>query len=154
MVKSFAVILVGIALGLTMGCASLAHRPYACRSGMKYAYPMAPFYWLGGAVLQQGDCAIIDPLRIELGDYYSNHSEDIAMELNSPQTSDNYYRGPLKSFSRVFNCTDEAADQFVELMKSKRDEVFGPELEYGGRRVTKNVMNEIAMNEFLSARCK
>lgn len=135
-----------------MGCASVAHRPYACQDGMNKSYAFSPFYFLMGATLQQGDCAIIEPLKIETGQYYYYNSKNILKDLQKgPDVNRNF--GAINSFSQVFNCSETASSSFVDMIIANQDEIFGESRENGSRTVTKNIQSKIKDDEFLKKNC-
>ncbi|WP_413942695.1 hypothetical protein [Bdellovibrio sp. HCB-162] len=140
-----------VTLGI-VGCASVAHRPYACQTGMNQAYAYSPFYFLAGATTQQGDCAIIEPLKIEYGQYYQQEHKAILADLKKGREINRNF-GAVHSFSKVFNCSDQASPLFVDTIVRYQDEIFGKDKDNGSRTVTMNVQYKIKNDEFLREEC-
>lgn len=136
-----------------MGCASAAHRPYACERAINKSYPLAPFYFLMGATLQQGDCAIIEPLKIEYGEYYLQHRKAILDDLNRGSNINRDF-GAINGFSKAFNCSNKASPFFVDLVVKEKNEFFGKNQDNGSRTVTKRIEKSIINDALLSDECK
>lgn len=147
MIRALESFLLLLMLSFLLGCASLAHREFACEnssaSGVGYV----------GLIFQVGDCAPFKSFRIETGDYYRTKKRYIDWEVSIYRTSRQSVPEVLEDFARAYNCSPAEYKTFADTIFYHKDEIFGHDFSRSPREVSLSIFNYIDRDPILRSNC-
>ncbi|WP_413942697.1 hypothetical protein [Bdellovibrio sp. HCB-162] len=135
-----------------LGCASFADREYACRENNKklgYGYANS----IAGNIFQYGDCAAFPGLRIEAGQYYSLHKEDIIWAVSTDKGIKDAGASELNDFARALKCDKSANLEFTKMLIKNKEAIFGKDYDNYAHQVTRTIIALIKRDPSLSGKC-
>lgn len=138
---------------LLVGCANIAKRPVACQEAMRDASFYGWMYWLIGTTIQQGECAIIGPMKFESGQYYYYHKQDIDFEVATEKATRGKETPTIDGFGGTLNCKEKILNQFAKTLTANKDAVFGEKYDKSSREVTINTIRMIKESPELKYEC-
>jgi len=109
--------------------------------------------WLIGVTIQQGDCAIIEPLKYETGWFYSSHKEAIDFEVQTAKGSPTERTPSLERLAQVYNCTPNGYILFKQKILKNKKEIFGDDFRKSGRQVMLSINNLVEVDKALHKLC-
>ncbi|MDG0816442.1 hypothetical protein [Bdellovibrio svalbardensis] len=131
-----------------------ARYPDACRIGINEASIQGGAYWLFGTLSQQGLCAPLPELSVELGFYYWTKKDTIAFDLDVDHGLNGSPAGLLYNLALVSGCREEGVDLFIVRLHENKIGIFGPEKENWPRTVMLKIEDMIESDPELVKLCR
>lgn len=138
---------------LNVSCATVAHRSYACQEMKSQTFGTGWLLWLMGATIQQGDCAIVEPLKYETGWYYNNNKDKIDFEVQTSSGVENENTPALEYFAKVYNCSPQGYVIFKKKLLENRNGIFGSDFKNSGRIVMLSINDLVKHDAELHPYC-
>jgi len=102
---------------------------------------------LGGVLLQQGECTLLKPLKIEFGEVYSRNKKKLIFALDSGGGSE------ISEFSDDLGCAPPARELFKKDLIMNKTQIFGEFFEKSSRQITLNIYDMIRRDPELNKAC-
>lgn len=117
---------------VVVSIASFAYNHYKCKEVADTLYGYGWLYRVVGAITQTNECALVEGLKIETGEYYHAYQKEIDSDVAKGH-------GPsLDKFGKFIGCEDESLMKFAKTIVENQDFIFSR-----GENIPRKVMLNI-----------